>query len=280
MIFDRIGASDVIAENPDRLPETPVSPRVRTFALPGLLLFVLLGRASAAEDCPRLEPGKALGRFSLGTKLNAPDAVSPDALPGWSRPNDPTGRETRLRFDAARVLDAFDAPLPACVTLPTPKPHPWRGSDPRALAAALGTCGPEQILEGGTRIPCAGLALVTTIGAGGLERRIQMRSGADAPAAPKATCDTFLSSDGAVDATGLRAPPADPKAPIELEVAGRTVCVTGRSMVLHAGTKPADVADAACTTEANRGGTHVRCGGTVFSFAGPNLALERIAVQR
>lgn len=236
--------------------------------------------APAAEPCPRLEPGRALGRFSLGTKLTAPDSVEPDALPGWSRPKDPAGKSTRLRFDAAGVLTAFDAPLPACVTLPSPKPHEVRTAELRSLAAALGMCGPEDIREGGTFIPCAGLSLVTSVGATGVEHRLSMRSGADAPPAPTATCDTWLDADGPVDVTGRRAPPAAPGVPGELEVGTRRVCVSGRSIVFTAATRPADVTDVACTTEANRGGTHVRCGQTLFSFGGPDLALTRIRVER
>ncbi|MCK6575161.1 hypothetical protein L6V77_29175 [Myxococcota bacterium] len=236
--------------------------------------------APAAEPCPRLEPGRALGRFSLGTKLTAPDSVEPDALPGWSRPKDPAGKSTRLRFDTAGVLTAFDAPLPACVTLPSPKPHEVRTAELRSLAAALGTCGPEDIREGGTFIPCAGLSLVTSVGASGVEHRLAMRSGPDAPPAPTATCDTWLDADGPVDVTGRRAPPAAPGVPGELEIGTRRVCLSGRSVVFTAATRPADVTDAACTTEANRGGTHVRCGRTLFSFEGPHLALARIRVER
>lgn len=238
------------------------------------LLALVPAVAAAAEPCPTLQPGKAFDRFSLGTVLKEDSAVTPDALPGWSRPKTPGDEAVRLQFDPAKKLAVVDAPLPACLTLAGASPVTLKAPTLRQVAAALRTCGPEQIREGGNRIECAGLALTTGMGARGLESRIVVR--ADAVGA-KVPCDVYLDADGATDAETA---PAPTDSPAKLEVGGRNVCVTGRHAPVSAATRPGDLASASCTTEALRGGTHVKCGATTFHFAGPTLALQSITITR
>ncbi len=230
-----------------------------------------------AESCPALEPGKAIGRYSLGTILKAPEAVAPAPLDGWFQPTDPAGQDTRLRFDAQKKLVAFDTPLPRCVTVPGTPPRALRDATPRQLAAALGTCGPEKVLEGGTWIECGGVAIVTTLGAKGIEHRLRMQS--DAPSkAPAVACDVYFDGDATTDADGAK--PATEK-PARLEVGTRRVCLAGWPAALGANTRAADVtAGRTCKTEMLRGGTHVTCGEVTFGFAGPAEALHTITLAR
>lgn len=231
------------------------------------------GAAPGVPDCPILEPGKALGRFSVGTVLRAPEAVKPDAVDGWFRPTDPAGAETRLRFDDAKRLVGFDTPLPACVVLTGKQPVTLKAPSAHQLAAALGTCGPMQVLEGGNRIECEGLVL--NMGSAGGAARVQI--GVGATTRPALPCTAYVDADGIVDASGHH-PVAG--APVRLEVGARALCLAGRATAVSAATRPADVEGPGCTTEALRGGTHVRCGDTTFDFAGPANALQAISIRR
>lgn len=229
--------------------------------------------APAAPDCPSLEPGKALGRFSVGTVLKAPEAVKPDAVSGWFRPTDPAGAETRLRFDHAKKLVGFDTPLPACLVLAGKPPVTLKAPSALQLAAALGTCGPMQVLEGGNRIECEGLAL--TMGSAGGAARVQI--GVVATTRPALACTAYVDADGVVDAAGHHPVAGEP---VRIEVGDRALCLAGRPAAVSAATRPADVQGPGCTTEALRGGTHVRCGETTFDFAGPANALQAISIRR
>lgn len=199
-------------------------------ALLALALVVLAQTpALAAEDCPTLTPGKSLGGNGLGS----------------------------------------DTPLPACLKLAGPKPVTLRAPTLHQLAAALGTCGPEQVLEGGNLIVCDGVVL--TSGLDGPRVRVQKSPAAEKP------CAVYFDADGATDAASA---PAPSDAPAKIEVHDRAICLIGQPAPVSAATRPEQVASPACTTETNRGGTHVRCGATAFHFAGPKRTLESITISR
>ncbi len=230
---------------------------------------------SAEPDCAVLVPGQSLGRFSLGTVLQEDSAVTADALPGWFRPSDPAGAGTRLRFDDEKRLVTFDALLPACVTLAGTEPVTLRAPTLHQLAAALGTCGPEQILEGGNRIECAGVSLTTRLGENGLEARVAI--GGSSQVAAARPCAYYADAAGVTEAFGVSQPGAGP---VTIAVGDGSICVAGRPAPITSETRVEDVGGPACAMEVNRGGTSVRCGDTVYRFAGPKLALQSIEIVR
>jgi hypothetical protein len=129
-------------------------------SLVAMLMLSAPSLARAEEKCDRLVPGERLGdRYAIGAVLNAADAVVADPVSGWVRPKDVAGGKVRLRFDASNKLAEIDGPLPACVVLDG---RTVQISDRRVLAAALGTCGPEEINEGANVLACAGVRVVSS----------------------------------------------------------------------------------------------------------------------
>ncbi|MEW6430873.1 MAG: hypothetical protein AB1730_05135 [Myxococcota bacterium] len=232
------------------------------------LLFLAATPASAAPsaECESLVPGKSLGtRYSLGTVLKAPEAVVPDAIPGWFRPSDPAGKNVRLRFDDAKTLVEIEAPLPKCVALGERR---IQTGNPLVLAAALGTCGQVAVNEGANIVTCNGVTLVAT-------PTPLIRVQKSTPAAA-GECAVYLDDGGSYDASGVHA--ASPGFSHTLE-ATKPVCVTGLKKPLTTKTIAADVKAMAppCQEKAMRGGTHLTCGDLVYSFAGPPATLATIS---
>jgi len=228
------------------------------------LLTTTAHAAVAEKTCEVLEPGKRLGdRFSIGTVLKAEKSVAPDALPGWHRPTDPAGKAVRLRFDADKKLVEFEAPLPACVQLGSRRVET---ASVHVLAAALGTCGPEKMLEGGNIMECSGVTLVTSGGAAAI--RI---------AAPAGACSTYVAQGSWFDAGG-----AHPAKGTELAVGEPMLCLPNVTRPLNAKTSLADfkALGLPCREDAARGGTQLVCGDTTYSFAGPTLLLTRVGFAR
>ncbi|APR79631.1 Hypothetical protein A7982_04978 [Minicystis rosea] len=223
----------------------------------------------APPGCAVLEPGHGVGRFTLGTQLKAPESVTPDTRPGWFRPTALDAPDTHLRFDGDKRLVELETPLPACVTLAgrtLDKP------DPQKLAAALGTCGPMEILEGGNRIPCDGLVIISgTLGPDGKIAPPILHFGAKT-AAPKPGCNIYFDKDARVDDGGVKA--------VNTVKLGEkdVVCVAGQSKPLTTATRPADVNHAGCREIPLRGGTRVQCGEQTYSFAGPMLVLDTVTI--
>lgn len=134
--------------------------------------------------------------------------------------------------------------------------------DQLALAAALGDCGPLDVREGGNRIVCAsGLALqVGSVPAA----RVAVRP--EAPTAVPLRCTDYLARSGFSSVN---------------MVPGVTLCDVTTGPV----TASSDVEAIArsyrgrCQRQSPRGGTHLTCEGRTFSFAGPRLALQRVAAS-
>ncbi|MGC4118351.1 MAG: hypothetical protein QM765_28115 [Myxococcales bacterium] len=233
-----------------------------------LMLVSVPAAAFAAEPagaCPALVPGKSLGeRFVLGTVLKEDSAVQPDAVSGWFRPKDPAGASVRLRFDADKKLVEFEAPLPTCLMLGGKRVEV---SDAHTLAAALGTCGPEAILEGGNVIECAGARLSTGLKEKALRVLVQP--------APSQLCAVYVAGSKWFDAAGAHES--------VLEVKEKPVCVDGVSKALTSQVSLSDFKAAtgsSCREEALRGATHLTCGERRYSFAGPKLMLSQISVKK
>lgn len=251
----------------------PLRPAARLGASAALALGLWLAAlpALAADACPTLEPGRRLGeRFSIGTALKAPDSVEADALPGWHRPKDPAGRAVRLRFDAKNKLVELEAPLPACVRLGK---REVATKDPRALAAALGTCGPVQIQEGGNLIDCGGVRLVFGAAGGTATPTVRVT----ASKATKPACTHYVDGAGWVDATGAHTPKDG-----ELSVPPKTrLCADGIAAPVPGGIDRAafEALRPGCAVQANRGATLVKCGAVTWIFAGPKAALHALRFE-
>lgn len=223
----------------------------------------LAEQLQALSPCVPVEPGRSLGRFSLGGKPAGP--TEPAGIPGWLRA---TGKDAgvRLRVEG-EVITEVEAPLPACARL---KDRVVEGDDPRVLAAALGTCGPVERLEGGSRIQCEGARLHFAGPAAGPTLRVLKQPGA------ASTCATYVDSGGRYDATGAH--PAAP--PIVVNVAANgPVCAEGAAVAVSTKTRVADLEPLGCRVDVRRGGTHVVCPYATYSFAGPTLALESVTIE-
>lgn len=240
-----------------------------TLAVALIPLQGALTPVAATEPCTGLVPGKSLGRYVLGTELKEPSTVEPDALPGWSRPKDPTGRAVRLRFDSKKALVEFEAPLPACLELPG---RTLESPDPLALAAALGTCGPMSIQEGGNLIACSGLDIVSGAAGGKAPPSLRMHG----RPAPAASCAVYASPQGWADAKASH--PATKAFSLEPARTG-PICIAGFPAPIRAQTRLVELERPGCKKEALRGGTHLTCGAVTFSFAGPDLALQSLSIS-
>jgi hypothetical protein len=251
----------------------PLRPAARLGASAALALGLWLAAtpALAGEACPRLEPGKRLGeRFSIGTVLKAPDSVEADALPGWHRPKDPAGHAVRLRFDDKRRLVELEAPLPTCVQLGKRR---IEAKDPRAFAAALGSCGPAQILEGGNLIDCGGVRVVFGAAGGTAAPTLRIAAGR----APGKGCSHYVDGEGLIGARGREAL-KDGEVPVP---AGAALCVEGLDRPIPAGIDRAafEALRPGCTVQANRGASLVKCGELTWIFAGPKNVLHALRVD-
>ncbi|MCA9544456.1 MAG: hypothetical protein KC613_08700 [Myxococcales bacterium] len=227
-----------------------------------LLLLVYLATPALAAppartDCPVVEPGRLLVAFPMG----APQArFGPlKALPdeggdggSWVQPAQPAG--ARLRFEKGALIEA-EIPLPTCVTLGG-KPLPV--ASPHHLATLLGTCGPRQINQDYDSLECEGARIV-------LDAKPTLQVFASKRAGHHGGCATYLFDDHRVDAVGV----TRLEGAFTLE-ASDAVCVD--QVRFGPGSKPTDLAQGACKTEALRGGTHVTCGRFTYRFGGPQLA--------
>ncbi|MBL8604231.1 MAG: hypothetical protein JNK72_20050 [Myxococcales bacterium] len=134
--------------------------------------------------------------------------------------------------------------------------------DQLVLASRLGDCGPLDVREGGNRVVCAsGLVLqVGSVPTATLEVR------ASGTERPTTQCADYLGRAGFVS----------------LDLApGVTLCdaTTGPLTARASIDAVARSFRGLCQREANRGGTHLVCGGRRFSFAGPQLALSRVSAE-
>ncbi len=237
-----------------------------TMTMAALLLCVTASAAAAPaapQRCEVLEPGVRLGeRLSIGTVLREASAVEADPLPGWVRPKDPANQGVRLRLDAAQRVVELEAPLPPCVTLGG---RAIQASSIYELAAALGTCGPEQVNEGGNVIRCAGVTL--THSRSGSTIRLS-----EAPP----TCDVYVRGAKWFDGAGSHDLKARP-----LELGQRRVCTPNVAAPLTARTTLAafEAAYPSCHKEARRGATLLTCGELTFTFAGPTLQLAQVSAR-
>lgn len=172
---------------------------------------------------------------------------------------DATGRATARAVALAPTLGR-DTLRASAVTAPTVPAgfSPSGAHDLLAVAAALGDCGPVDVLEGGNTVHCAsGLGLqhgsVPTA-------RLEARTGV---AAPSAVCADY------VDREGFTA----------RELSGATaVCETGVGAVTAARSL-ADVQRnyrGACRRIDNRGATLLDCRGVRWVFGGPTQVLSRV----
>ncbi len=233
-------------------------------------IFTLLALSAApgyaAPDpgtCVELVPGRSLGRFSLGTEVKEASALVPGSRPGWMQPAHPAEKNIHLKFDEQKRLVAFEVPLPGCVTLAGNK---IRAADVRILAAALGTCGPQQIYEGGNVILCENLRLISGAQGGAAPAYVAM---APSPK-PTARCQRYLDTENWFDGAGGHPLSAGTR----LEITDKlNLC---DQQVLSPSTKVEDIIAPGCEKESLRGGTHVRCGKITYSFAGPHLALSAV----
>jgi hypothetical protein len=226
-----------------------------------VLLFSGAADAKTRRDCPDLEPGAAYAGFRLGEKTHK--AVQPDALPGWFLAKEAA---VRLRMDPDGTVTEIEAPLPACVVAGRRIVESRR--DPRVFAAALGTCGPMAVNEGGNVIRCDGL-LVLSGGDGG--RQPPTLRVLKAPAPPVA-CRSYAGEGGWADAGGAHAGGT-------LDVAANgPVCL--REAVLTPKTRPDDVRTWGCHDDRRRGGVHLVCPGATFTFAGPGETLSAVTLDR
>ncbi|MBK8692988.1 MAG: hypothetical protein IPN17_12010 [Deltaproteobacteria bacterium] len=131
-----------------------------------------------------------------------------------------------------------------------------------AIAAAAGDCGPLEVREGGNRVVCAsGITLqVGSVPSARLEVRFE------APVAVPVRCTDYLARAGFSTVT------LGPTV---------TLCDVTTGPVTAASTADSIARSyrGRCSRQALRGGEHLACEGRTFSFAGPRLALERVAAS-
>jgi hypothetical protein len=212
--------------------------------------------AKTRRDCTELDPGHALGAFKVGAKTDA--AIQPDPLPGWFIAKEGA---VRLRMDPDGTVAEIVAPLLPCAIA---KGRIVESRDPRALAAALGTCGPVAVTEGGNTITCDGVTIVSSA-----------RGGREAPTVrvaktpgPPAVCAIYAGLGAWADATGAH----ETKAAIVLDAAKGPICVDGRDAPVSPKTRPADVLREGCREEKRDGGVDLVCPDATFSFTGAALS--------
>lgn len=131
-----------------------------------------------------------------------------------------------------------------------------------AIAAAAGDCGPLDVREGGNRVVCAsGITLqVGSVPSARLEVRFET------PVAVPVRCTDYLARAGFSTVT------LGPTV---------TLCDVTTGPVTAASTADSIARSyrGRCSRQALRGGEHLACEGRTFSFAGPRLALERVAAS-
>ncbi len=131
-----------------------------------------------------------------------------------------------------------------------------------AVAASAGDCGPLEVREGGNRVVCAS---GITLQVGSVPNaRLQVRS--EAPVAVPVRCTDYLARAGF--STVTMGPAV-------------TLCDVTTGPVTAASTAESIARSyrGRCTRQALRGGEHLACEGRTFSFAGPRLALDRVAAS-